>query len=300
MITVATHSGNFHPDEVFGIATMQLYLGQDSFKIVRTRDDAVIAEADWVLDVGGVYDAVNNRFDHHQLGAPVRDNGIPYSAFGLIWKHYGEFVAGSAEAADAIERQLVLPIDAGDNGINLYNLNDKQVAPAELFSIVSSFRPVWGSEDSWDDAFLLAVDFARGLLERNIAQAQAVTKQRQFIKDIYDQAVDKSVIELPMSVNRNAFVEYADVKVIVYPSTSAEGERWKAEVIPKKYNSFDNRVLFPLSWGGLRDQELAKVSGLSSAIFCHKACYLYAAWTREDALAAAAAALQSERIDVEF
>ncbi|MCA9358995.1 MYG1 family protein [Candidatus Kaiserbacteria bacterium] len=300
MITVATHSGNFHPDEVFAIATLQLYLGKENLEIIRTRDDSVIKEAVWVVDVGGVYDAVNNRFDHHQLGAPVRENGLPYSAFGLVWKHYGEFVAGTTEAAESVERQLVLPIDAGDNGVNLYTLNDMQLAPAELFSVVSSYRPVWGSDESWDDAFMKAVAFAYDLLVRNIDQAKAALKQKEFVQSVYEQALNKSIIELPMSVNRNAFVEYGDVKVIVYPSASDEGERWKAEVIPKKYNSFENRVLFPLNWGGLRDEELAKVSGLSSAIFCHKACYLFAAWDREDVLKAAEYALQYESFDVEF
>ena len=40
--------------------------------------------ADIVIDVGGQYDPDAGRFDHHQRGgAGERENGIPYSSFGL-------------------------------------------------------------------------------------------------------------------------------------------------------------------------------------------------------------------------
>jgi hypothetical protein len=36
--------------------------------IVRSRDPAVLDECDVVIDVGGVYEADRDRFDHHQRG----------------------------------------------------------------------------------------------------------------------------------------------------------------------------------------------------------------------------------------
>jgi uncharacterized UPF0160 family protein len=36
--------------------------------IVRSRDPAVLEECDVVIDVGGVYEADRDRFDHHQRG----------------------------------------------------------------------------------------------------------------------------------------------------------------------------------------------------------------------------------------
>lgn len=35
-------------------------------EIVRSRDPAVLAEMDIVIDVGGVYDDATRRYDHHQ------------------------------------------------------------------------------------------------------------------------------------------------------------------------------------------------------------------------------------------
>lgn len=36
--------------------------------VVRSRDPAVLADLDVVIDVGGVYDPAAQRFDHHQRG----------------------------------------------------------------------------------------------------------------------------------------------------------------------------------------------------------------------------------------
>ena len=53
-LTVVTHNGNFHADDVFSIAVLKhLY---PSFNLVRTRDKALMDSADIVIDVGGQYD----------------------------------------------------------------------------------------------------------------------------------------------------------------------------------------------------------------------------------------------------
>ena len=85
---IATHNGNFHADDVFAVAALKNIF--PAAKLIRTRDLAVIANADIVVDVGGIFDTETNRFDHHQKGgAGARDNGIPFSSFGLIWQKYG-------------------------------------------------------------------------------------------------------------------------------------------------------------------------------------------------------------------
>ena len=77
MQKIITHSGSFHSDDIFAVATLQLHFGVENVEVIRTRDEEIIASGDIVVDVGGVYDAEKQRFDHHQNGAPVRDNGIP-------------------------------------------------------------------------------------------------------------------------------------------------------------------------------------------------------------------------------
>ena len=48
----------------------------------------MVAAADIAWDVGAVYDPAAGRFDHHQRGA--REDGMPYSAARLVWRHHRE------------------------------------------------------------------------------------------------------------------------------------------------------------------------------------------------------------------
>src|SRR4051812_14095548 len=115
---IVTHNGQFHTDELMGVATLKLIYPEA--EIIRTRTEEIINSADIVLDVGLVYDREKKRFDHHQSeGAGVRENGIPYASFGLVWKEYGKDICGSEEASQVVEEKLVLGIDSIDNGITL-------------------------------------------------------------------------------------------------------------------------------------------------------------------------------------
>lgn len=60
--TILTHSGSFQADDIFAVAILLLALGES--KVVRTRDKDQIATADYVVDVGMIYDPAKNRFDH--------------------------------------------------------------------------------------------------------------------------------------------------------------------------------------------------------------------------------------------
>ncbi len=86
---LVTHSGGFHADELLSsVILTRLYPGA---QIVRSRTQGWITPSQdrIIYDVGGAYDAEAQIFDHHQRGAPLRQNGQPYSSFGLVWKHYG-------------------------------------------------------------------------------------------------------------------------------------------------------------------------------------------------------------------
>src|SRR3989344_1324410 len=109
-LKLVTHDGSFHVDDIFAAATLSIYLEKigQNFEIIRTRDEDMIASADYVFDVGGVYDPEKNKFDHHQFGGAGERESIPYASFGLVWKKFGKNVAGTKEAVDSIERKLVM------------------------------------------------------------------------------------------------------------------------------------------------------------------------------------------------
>lgn len=293
MIKIVTHSGGFHTDDVFAVATLQLLYGKENVEITRTRDEGLIAVADVVVDVGGVYDVEAKRFDHHQNGGPVRDNDIPYAAFGLVWREYGEEVSGSLEVAAEIERLLVLAVDAGDSGVNLYTLNNPEVVPYELYQITRSFLPEWSSGKDKDEAFFQAVDFARTLLSRIIVQKQAEQKMKTIIAENYQSSTDKRVLVFDVSVSHMACVEYPEVLVMVCPDDPAANDNWTATAIRKEYGTFDTRVSFPNEWRGLRGEELTAASGISDAVFCHKGGFLFVAGNKEGVMEAVGKVVRS-------
>ncbi len=96
-VKLLTHNGTFHADDCLAAACLQIYfreIKKQNTKIIRTRDLKIIEqttqEGGIVFDVGRKYIPAENLFDHHQPDPNLkRKNGIPYSSFGLIWKHFG-------------------------------------------------------------------------------------------------------------------------------------------------------------------------------------------------------------------
>lgn len=82
-----THGGKFHADDVFSAALL-LYLNPE---IVITRGNRVPEDFD-----GIVFDIGRGRYDHHQKDSRVRENGVPYAAFGLLWEELGEQSSGKS------------------------------------------------------------------------------------------------------------------------------------------------------------------------------------------------------------
>ncbi|MES2749055.1 MAG: MYG1 family protein [Patescibacteria group bacterium] len=286
MIKIATHSGGFHTDDVFAVATLQLVHGVENVEIIRTRDESLLASADIVVDVGGVYDVATKRFDHHQIGGPVRDNGIPYAAFGLVWKEYGESVAGSKENADDIERSMVLAVDAGDQGVSLYDLKNPDIPPFELYQITRSFLPEWGSNKHNDVAFSEAVEFARALLKRIIVKKQAEQKMKELVREVYNNTSDKRVLVFDIGVSTNVCTDYPEVLLVVQPDDPLSNNNWIAKTVTTGKAAFEGRVNFPKEWLGLTNGELAEISGISDAVFCHKAGFIFVAGSKEGVIKA--------------
>src|SRR4051812_33272402 len=101
---LVTHSGGFHADELLSSVILTRLFPQA--RIVRSRaPEWITPGSDRIIyDVGGAYGADMRIFDHHQRGAPLREDGQPYSSFGLIWKHYGrDYLLASGLAEDSVD-----------------------------------------------------------------------------------------------------------------------------------------------------------------------------------------------------
>lgn len=284
--TIVTHNGNFHADDVFSIAAFKSIFS--SFKLIRTRDLEIIAKADIVIDVGGEYDADADRFDHHQRGgAGERENGIPYSSFGLIWQKYGlEICQGNQDVANAVDSGLVSTIDAIDCG------HVEGVSKGiSLSQTISMFNPTWQEDSHFDTCFDEAVDFASRVLTRFIASANGGISAKSIVAEAIDNAEDPRVIVLEKYTpwKRTVHALSEEALYMVYPSQSGE---WRIQTVPVEVGSFENRKSLPKQWAGLSDKELKEVTGIDDAMFCHNGLFIAGAESFESTMQMASIALK--------
>ena len=292
---VITHNGAFHTDDVFAVATLFLLLEKKyKLKVIRTRDPKIIEKGDYVVDVGARYKPSAERFDHHQeSGAGKRANGISYASFGLVWKKYGAKVAGLEELAQKIDRKLIQPIDAMDNGEEIIKPVFPDVFPYTIQDIVSVFNPTWKEGNAGSDAiFLKFVDVAKAILSREITREKLVLKSRIVVEKLYRDARDKRIIVMDDEYPWQEILgKYKEPLYVIYPES--KNETWIVGTVRDNTKSFVNRKDLPLSWAGKGDEELQKITGVPDAIFCHNKRFIAAAKSKEGALKLAKLALRS-------
>ncbi len=293
-VTIVTHDGSFHTDDVFAVASLLLLSEGKDTKIVRTRNHEKTKNADYVVDLGGLHDPKTNHFDHHQVGgAGKRKNGIPYASFGLVWLKYGKKLCGGDKVALMIEEKLVQAVDAMDNGLDIQNLTQKQdVRPYLIHDLVTSFRPTWNEKDRTSDrAFLEVVAIAEKVLKREIILANSKIKAQERVIAACESAGKKQMVILD---DRYPWVEtllnYPEILFIIRPDEN-QG-RWRVRAVPLSLCSFENRKDLPKSWAGKQDLDLQKITGVKDAVFCHNKRFVAAAESKEGAVKLAKLALK--------
>jgi uncharacterized UPF0160 family protein len=277
-MVIATHDGSFHADEVFAVAALGL-LGEP-VEVVRTRDPGALAAADLRVDVGFRDDARAGDFDHHQRGFDAaRANGVRYASFGLVWREFGVRVCdGDAEVATAIDETLVQTVDANDTGQRLTEPLFEGVRPFSISAVIGGFNASWDEQLSPGEErarFDAAVDLARGILAREIAVAASGRRAERIVRAAIAAAPDPRVVELPVNApwKRVLVPETADALFVIYPKRQGFG----LEAVPGALGSFENRRDLPAAWGGLEGPDLAAVTGVEDALFCHAKRFLVVA-----------------------
>lgn len=94
-------------------AALLLYLNPE---ITITRGNQVPENYE-----GLVFDIGRGQYDHHQKDSRIRDNGVPYAAFGLLWEKLGPEILGE-ELALKFDESFVQPLDINDNTGEKMNL----------------------------------------------------------------------------------------------------------------------------------------------------------------------------------
>ncbi len=313
-IKIVTHSSKFHSDDVFAVATLMLVLEkakpdnseelsgrstpegfrENEVEVIRSRDPEIIKTADYVVDIGGVYNPEKNLFDHHQEDkAGERENGVPFASFGLVWKKYGEELCGNKAISNKIDLLLVQPIDAHDNGIQYIKTNISNLYPFDVISFVYSFRPTWKEDDvDIDIVFMKVVALAKIILERVIFCAKDEFEAVSMVEKAYQNTSDKRIIVLDERYPwEEILTKYPEPLFVVYPKRI--DNTWSLKTIRDNSRDFIARKDLPLDWAGKRDSDLEKVTGVEGSVFCHNNRFLAMTKTKEGALALAEIALKS-------
>lgn len=289
-LVVGTHSGSFHADEVFALATLRLARGP--LEVIRSRDPKVLARCAVRVDVGRQYDPATGDYDHHQGDVGERPNGIRFASFGLVWQEVGVALAGSPEIAHQLDTLIVAPIDAGDNGQELYDPKIAGVSPYAVSGVIAAMNPPWDVEDgprAEREAFDQAIDLAESVLQREIASAQARARAADLVRSAITAASDPRLLELGRGMPWRSVVvnEAPEVRFVISPRTSD----WSLQAVPAASHGFANRKALPAAWAGLEGEPLQQVTGVADAVFCHGARFMAVAGSRDGVLELARQAL---------
>lgn len=276
-----THNGFAHCDEITAYAILSEIFPDAT--LVRTRDMEIIDsdQAKIVFDVGMKYDG-DVFFDHHQNDKQMRDNGIPYSSLGLIWRKFGSqfislFVDGDVDRIfEEIDEKFIQDVDIGDNGVQTDHT--KFLTHRHSFS-----RLISGGVSTIVEFEETAVVLKRILINMITTIDKRITSEKHLdhiIETEYDGdgviVSDEPIDSLPTTIKEG-------VCFVVCPENQA-ASAWRIKTIRVNAWSFENRKPLWKGAGGLTGEELENATGIPGMIFCHSALFLASAKTKEAAI----------------
>ncbi|GAD55672.1 MYG1 family protein [Limimaricola cinnabarinus] len=293
---LVTHSGGFHADELLSsVILTRLFADAE---LVRSRDKAWITpgEGRIIYDVGGQYDAEARIFDHHQKPNPLREDGQPYSSFGLIWAQYGRDYLRALDVPEhdaekihaSFDRGFVLPVDLIDNGAVDASAAGPLFSGLTLPALLESLKPAFDDrEEGADDrAFAAAVPVARAFVEARIRRSAAKYRAEAMVLAAIKAAGEGRILELPMGMPFRAGVEAAGADHLLFV-VHPRGSDWALTTIRTGDDTFATRADLPAAWAGLTDEALEAASGVPGAKFCHNGRFIAVANSRDAIVAMA-------------
>lgn len=276
MTTIVTHNGWYHADDVLAVSVLSVLY--PNAEIIRTRDEEVIKNSDIAVDVGNEYIPNKNRYDHHQVNPPMRniERDEKYSAFGLIWKHFGrDYIKHFYK--DAIQAKVDFIWSKVNNGfvreIDLNDTGSLNLSVGHLAMMINAQNGI----TEFKDMFPVVTLFIRGLMNKFEERFDA----REIVEKAYEDAKDKRFITLPKSVPWKAFIP-DNVLYALYHDD--DNDTWKIGTASMPDNAMMPKKALKHEWWGLRDEELSTVSGIQGCVFVHNTGFIGANKTYEGAV----------------
>ena len=261
-----THLAPHQADEVFVIAILS-FLGE--VRVLRTDDVEVFVNAARLRREIRIY----NTRDKYGLSASE------------IWNTKALEILLKFECPIELVKEAILIVK---NEL-LTGIQDHGNKDTSVSTMIDLLNPNWDEEQDVDGAFLKAVKFAQEILSRKIKRTVATMKAKSRISELIE-LCSGGVLVMPEFIGGNWIVNVlsdsnpkaADFYYGVFPGLNKE---WVVQAIPPTLNRMrDKKKPFPKAWCGLSGQELVKVTGIETAIFCHRNGFIASAETKEDAI----------------
>ncbi len=265
-----THGGKFHADDVFSTALLKIM--NPNIQIERAFE--VPPDFD-----GIVFDIGRGKFDHHQEDSEIRGNGVPYAAFGLLWREFGTHLLGEVCTPEDAEKEaarfdehFIQPLDEDDN----------TGCGNQLAGVIGAFNPTWDSDRPADTCFAEAVNLAVLILKKRIEGIASTQKAKSLVEAALAEEKDR-IVQLPRFAPWKMVLIPSDAEFVVYPSQRGG---YSAQVIPSDFDTAEVKCNFPEDWAGKTAEELQTLSGVKTLTFCHKGRFLISADTLDDVIEA--------------
>jgi uncharacterized UPF0160 family protein len=275
IVTLVTHAGKFHADDVMSTAILVLLLEKCGIKNIRRVRTFNPTEAGYTDDTPNciVYDIGLGQYDHHQTGDAAKhcvrldDDGVErkYAACGLIWKEIGAQLVGGEKYANIIYNSIIRQIDDQDNGFG-----------QNAFStMISHMNPnmINASQKYYDFDFDNALSVAKKMFLATLDHFK-FTKEFEDSLKIYVEQSDGSCLVTPTYMpGADDICRERNIPFYVYPNQRKEGSYCFKTINADPQDNNSHLCDIP--------DEVRNWEGVN---FLHPSCFLGAADTKERAI----------------
>lgn len=308
---VLTHHGKFHMDELLALCILlhgPLY-DKKEVVIIRNRDSAYIEYADYVLDVGKIYDPDKNRFDHHQVNFDITyPDGTNYATAGLVFMKYGELVINTllAEYTNTCLLANMQLFDYIYTDIYTYlkhvdNLDNGQKTNISLEKLgsgahwVTSMNPIrmfnTSLESEYTHNFIIALTSLRLWFKNFVIKSAAMWLGIQYLDELdkIPEINNNPYLIIPYDLpwkeliwkRWNILSKFSFIIVANRDMTN-----WSIHHVPTSPNNLRYfKVKIPFELLGLYGEDLETITGIPDLIVCNNTGYVTYAKTKQAAIA---------------
>ena len=263
-LAITTHGGKyFHQDETLAIALLFVVadkvcnIDPRKITIIRTRNEEEFSGV--ILDVG------MNYLDHHMQNemCAYREDGTKYASAGLLWAYMGNLLI-SDRFIKNIDNKLFKPSDMTDNGEG-----------SSSASFADMMNPI-DENDNLMENFMEVVFHYKKCIER-------VLKEYKYIESLGDitpfikEGEKSGIMILKKYIPWEEEAPDSKVNFVVWENEDKTSEdKYKAQVVPIRPNSFIAKVPFPETFNGVnilgkRSDFFKHIDEISGLTFVHPA-----------------------------